>query len=345
MPCNNHKCVWLPLWRGWPWSCALLKHVTCEFVARFWYMCLLTRNCSTPPPPPPFIIIVIIIIIITIIIIIITLLSHTSSYWQHTLSHTIHTRVSPSILPSRITSRPLLNFHIIFDTWGIWVIFWYPHPFDLSDQDTLEFEVSSGFKTKRIQDPRTSRFHKETHNRGQELLHTKILAWKKKSAERNAAFAKTCFIWKTLEVIVTENIDQRGSGTPRQPSQALLKMIRTRPNFFVILLQQVFLSKFRFNVCKYFFRKGPIGILLIRWKILHLRYDIFSPNESNGITGEAAQVLLQVSHRMALCSRCQLAGIDGAAGGMPPMRFRWARERHGVPKYWTPQVDPTLSII
>ena len=47
MPCNNHKCVWLPLWRGCTWSCALFKLVTCEFVAKFWYKWLLTRSFST----------------------------------------------------------------------------------------------------------------------------------------------------------------------------------------------------------------------------------------------------------------------------------------------------------
>ncbi len=54
MRCNNHKCVWLPLWRGLPWSCALLKHVTSEFVAKFWYKCLLTRSFSSAFSCLPF---------------------------------------------------------------------------------------------------------------------------------------------------------------------------------------------------------------------------------------------------------------------------------------------------
>ena len=80
----------------------------------------------------------------------------------------------------------------------------YPYPFGRSDQESISFYVhqfSSGFRTNRIQDPRRLSFTTETNNRGHELLHTMILAWKKKSCA-HLCLGERFQIQKTLEVIV-----------------------------------------------------------------------------------------------------------------------------------------------
>ena len=196
--CNNHKSVDMQMWRAnWIWhlawidlTCTLIHFDSHDFGAS-------PRRDSFTPPSLTFHLIIHLYIYIYIYI----QKCHISTPKLPTNSHTHTTwhasKVTPSMLPSRITSCPLLFAWVPFglSQYLISIPIWSPGP--LIVLIVFKIWISDATDPTKPDDQKVSQ-RKKPKDRGHKLLHTKILPWKLRRVLRCISLMlKPCF--KTLE--------------------------------------------------------------------------------------------------------------------------------------------------